>query len=320
MTSEPIHVSVSAYQDAGLLENCLAAIRDELPEATISVVDGKYETWPGGPDNSTDGTEAVAAAYDAVYDPAGPFPRECDKHQYRTEQIPNDEWLLCMDADERLRHFDRGVLDNRNAWMPRIVNALVYHDGSPVAYWPRLFKPGWVSDIQRWDKYRFSIPDVDPTEVCQRTDRVTIVHRHDLRERSYREAKYERMEANEGRTPRYDETRETYYSNSFDVETETCPNCGADSVTRTPITDYADAYSMVTVCTNSDGCFASIDRIPFDGEYEYLPDEWREGFRADPARLRLELLDAGCSFVRPLSMRAFERMGPAVGLWIDENM
>lgn len=311
-----LRVDVSAYNDAAVLSGCLQSVRDTLGDVSIRVVDGKYETWDeAAPDNSTDDTAAVCDRFAAEYDAAGPFARERDKHVYRAESLPPDGWVLLLDADERLHTFDLDALADRPL-RPRIVNARVYHDNSPVAYWPRIHKPGWIRTINRWDAYLYDAPE--PT----RTDRVTIIHRHDLRDREYREAKYERFER-EGRTGRYVQAdkAEAYYANTLAVETTPCPECGADSVTWTPATyEDADDFTRVGVCTARDGCYVRVEPQHM-GDWRYLPDDWERGWTEDPTRLRMELIDAGCSFVRAAPVDRMTRdMKPAVRIWVAERL
>lgn len=307
-------VSVSAYQDADLLDGCLESIRETLGSVSIQVVDGAYRTWPGWEDapNSTDMTGAVCEDWGADHDPAGPFVRERDKHVYRVEQAPEGEWCLLLDADERLLEFDRGALNEQTAYQPRIANSLVY--GPAAVYWPRLFKPEWVQSINRWDAYLFDVP-------CEKTDAVTILHRHDLRDRDYREAKYERF-GNEGRRGRYEGSFETYLNDDWGADFSTCPRCGSESVTRSQITNHGPngEYSYVEACVNGDGCYAHVEPVEV-GEWRYLPDAYERGFAEDPARLRLELMDAGCPFVGGLSVeRLRDEFGPVTRIWIEENL
>jgi hypothetical protein len=308
-----MYVSISAYNDADLLEGCLTSIRDVLPDARIDVVDGKYESWPEGDDNSTDATPTLAREHGANYYAAGPFHRECDKHEHRVALAPDGELALFIDADERLLKFDPDALPRATAIQPRIANALVY--GPKSVYWPRIFKPNWVQSINRWDSYLFDVE-------CERSDAVTIVHRHDLRDRSYREAKYDRFEA-EGRTGRYEDAFTTYLEDEWDADLETCPECGRESVSRTQLTQYGSTvaeFSAVETCVAGDRCHAAIREYSIENEYRYLPDDWQRGFEEDRERLRAELIDAGCPFVGTTTASNLDRMRPAICIWINEHL
>lgn len=303
-------VSLSVYQDAHLAEGALASIRDVLGNVRIQVVDGKYDTFrPDAPPNSTDDIQAVADAYGAEYHPEGPLPLERDKHVRRIELAPDGELLLLMDADERLHDFNADALPDETAVGPRIFNPLVY--GPHAVYWPRLAKPEWVKTINSWDAYLFNVDH-------ERSDAVTLIHRHDLRSRDYREAKYERFDR-EGRVGRYESDFSTYLNDEWDVDFDTCPECGEESLSRTQATDMGPAITRVAACVNGDGCYAAIEPVRV-GEYEYVPDAVEAGFEEDPARLRIELLDAGCTFVRAASVgRMVREMEPAIRLWVEHH-
>lgn len=303
-------VSVSAYNDGGLLAGCLKSINEVLPDASVQVVDGRYETWPEGDDNSTDNTRRVAAWYDAEYVPGGPYERERDKHIDRVRRAPDGRRAVFLDADERLLQADLSRLEDGVAYQPRIVNALVY--GPRAVYWPRSFYPETVEGINRWDAYQFSTP-------CKRSDAVTIVHRHDLRDRGYREAKYERFR-NEDRAGRYEDDFETYLEDDWNATFETCPACGRESVTACQLTDYGPRLSQVEVCTAGDRCHSRV--VAYDsGDWKYLPDDYLTGFQEDPGQLRAELMDAGCEYVfRDHSVGQFRQLEGIVARWIETHL
>ena len=306
-----MYVSVSVYDDGDLLTGCLDRIRDVLPEATVDVVDGRYETWPAENDNSTDQTAEVARERADGYYPDGPYPDEQHKHLRRLQLAPEGEWALFIDADERLERFDADALEQGAAYRPRIFNALVYSQ-TPISYWPRVFDPADVADIKSWDRYLF---DVD----VETTDHVTIVHRHDLRGREYRESKYQRF-ANEGRAGRYEDGRfEMYLNDEWDVDPSgTCPECGQESVVWSPPTMHGSdgALSRVGACVRGE-CWIGEDDVGID-EYHYLPNRIRAGLDEDPDRLRLELLAVECPLVRQYDA---DRFAPEIlEHWVGENV
>lgn len=311
------YVSVSAYEDADLLDACLESIRDVLGDVEIAVVDGKYETWPSGEPNSTDDTEQVSEDWGAEYVPGGPYERERDKHIDRVELAPDHRRALFMDADERLLQADvTSTADDEPDWrtrealLPRIVNAKVYSDG-PIARWPRSFYPETVKAVNRWDAYLF-------TTSVSRTDGITIVHRHDLRDREYREQKYERIRA-EDREPRYNDHREEqYYRNEFDVETWICPECREDSLVLSPATNAdGDGMTRVAICLSRDSCYREIEPMTVD-EYRYLPESWERGLKEDPRRLQTELIDAGCVWASGTDLSAAD-VRPRIAHWIHRE-
>lgn len=306
-----MYVSVSAYNDGDLLEGCLDRVNELLPEATVAVIDGRYETWPAEDANSTDRTPEVALAKADKYHAAGAFPDEQAKHLHRLDAAPEGEWALFIDADERLERFDAGALEPRTAYSVRIFNPVVYSQ-TPIRYWPRVFRPEYVADIKSWDRYLFH-GDVD----VEKTAAVTIVHRHDLRDREYREAKYERFD-NEGRAGRYEDGRfEQYLEDDWDVEpSEDCPECGAESVVWSPMTHDGDGLSRVGACIRGD-CWIG-ERDESIETYRYIPDAIDEGLEEDPDRLRAELLSVGCPLVEQNT--ADQIASGILKHWVGENL
>lgn len=311
-----VTVSISAYDDGDVLEACLRSVRDTLPDATIQVVDGRYKTWPAANDNSRDETPDLAASYGAEYLPEGPFPRERDKHVRRVSLAPDGEPCLLLDADERLVWADMDALATETAYQPRIHNPIVY--GNRVAYWPRLFDPSDVATINRWDAYQFDVP-------CERTDRITISHRHDLRDEDYRSDKLDRLD-NEDRyeASYYNDRPEDYVELALDEDTaeENCPECGHDTIVRSMATPFGpgddNRLSCVDTCVNGD-CYTGFTERHIR-EFCYLPGEWERGFENDLERLREELIAAGCQFVRSTNLGPVERMRMPIGVWVEEKM
>lgn len=303
-----MHVSINAYQDASLLTTCLKTIRQQLPDASIQVVDGRYETWPASNDNSTDDTAFVADTYGADYIPGGPYESEAAKHEARVQHAPEGDRLLFMDADERLLKAAPGRLDDKTAYKVRIHNALMYNTG--ITYYPRLFYPRQWDEAIRVDRFSFDA-------AVERTDDVTIVHRADLRNRDYRRDKLERFGA-EDRDPWYRDYLETVEEQGFDATFYECPECGEMSVTESRVCGYGDEYTRVRTCTASDECYSAIEPVRV-GHYRYLPDHLDRGFREDPERVRLELMDAGNDLARVLGPRKFKRYQPNARIWVDEE-
>ncbi len=315
-----VTVSVNAYQDADLLEGCLASIREELPRARIQVVDGAYRSWPGweAAPNSTDGTPDVCNAYGAEYWPDGPFDREHDKHWGRIARALDDERLLFMDADERLLAFADPPIGDDEACRVRIFNALWY--GPRVNYYPRYFYPGQMDDIPRVDRYSFDCG-------VAHTDFITIVHRADLRSDAYRDAKECRY-TNEGRTADwYAEHREEVASPAY-TDFDTCPECGEASVTRSRVCGWGPSpqvkvwgrepaqYTHVEACTARDRCYAAIVDYELDG-WEYVPTRVREGFESDLERVRVELMDAGWALAKTVPQDVFGQYVHNAEWWLE---
>jgi hypothetical protein len=274
-------------------------VREHLPDATIAVVDGKYSTWPSDENNSTDRTPTLARELADEYYADGPFEDEQAKHRHRVNLAPDGEQALFLDTDERILKAELDSLPRGIAYQPRIINPLVYSQ-TPVRYWPRIFDPANVADIQSWDKYLFS------TE-CKSTDDVTIVHRHDLRGRDYREAKYERFDA-EGRAGRFEDGRfDQYLTDDWKADPGwECPECGENSIMVSPWTGYSEdgSISRARVCVNGE-CWM-ITEVDTIDEYRYLPDNIDSGMNEDQDRLRKELLTVGSDLIAMYPVDKFE--------------
>lgn len=313
-----MYVSVSAYNDADVLAGALASVREFLPDAEIVVIDGRYGTWPDDRDNSTDRTPEVAQEYAAGYVPAGPFDREVDKHRFRVGTAPEEERVLFLDADERIIALDEEKLPEDRPVQPRIFNPVVYNR-TPISYWPRIFYPEQVEEVNRWDAYIFTAPPIH-------MDEVTLYHRHDLRPREYREAKYQRFR-NEDRMGRYERGEETmpgvleeYLGNTIEPNIiGTCPECGEESVVESPVTNRSrtGSFSKVRACL-TDGCWSSVDQIDVGG-WKYLPDRVEVGLDEDPERLRFELVDAGCTWLREVDADYLLEWAPTVMAWVRQH-
>jgi len=319
-------VSVNAYNDAELLDNCLASVREHLPDATVHVVDGRYSAWPDAEDNSTDATGEIAAEHGADYLRAGPFEDEAAKHRYRRDMAATTEAerVLFVDADERLLRFDPPE-DPDTDHRAGIFNALVY--GPAISYYPRYFAPERMT-VERVDKFMLDGP-------VQRTDGITIVHRADLRSEAYRDAKRKRFDT-EGRDPWYDDYLERLAENGHDAEFTECPNCGQHSVTTSRLTGYeprdsgrsrvavkgdaelGDEFSRVMCCTAGDGCYRTTETFELS-EFVHLPDRVSEGFAEDLERVKLELMAAGWELAKTVPVDAFDRYEANARQWVSDE-
>lgn len=295
-----MYVSVSTYADPELLRGCLASIREQLPDAAVAVVDGRYATWPADPDNSGDETAALADRYDATYHPDGPYPDEEAKHHHRLDLAPDGERCLFMDADERLIDIDRAALDPQGAYAIRIHQPLVYSDDRPVWYYPRSFNPEWVTDVTSTDKYHFDASAIAGGQT-HRTDAITLTHRHDLRPRTYRESKLDRYEA-EDRQFHLDDAQ--YREGDWATDPVRCPECGEQSLHRSQATTAdGQAVTRVETCTAGECLARVVDRSV--ERYRYLPDAIATGQQEAPDRLRRELLQAGVTTIARADVRKF---------------
>lgn len=310
-----ITVSISAYNDAELLDGCLRSVRDVLGDVPVQVVDGRYAAWPTADDNSTDDTPAVCARYGAAYDAAGPFEREESKWAYRRDRAPDGAWCLFLDTDERVIAFDPAGLRPETPLKVRFHNPVVYHETRPVFYYPRVYQPEWVASYTRTDLPEFRAPYAERLHRHGQTDAVTIAHRHDLRDDDYRRDKLTRYEAEERGSP-YGKDTDVYLAGPEPTELDACPACGEASLRRTRETAYGpeNAVSRVATCINGE-CYTAVEPVEI-GEHRYVPDDIETGYDEDPDRLRLELLDTGINLLTYYHVHDFH---PDILTWMVEN-
>jgi len=317
-------VSINAFDDAELLRGCLESVREQLPHARVQVIDGRYLAFPAPADNSSDETEAVADTYDAEYYPDGPHEDEPAKHWQRVERAPEGERVLFLDADERLVTFGPEGFDEDTIYRARVHNAACYDGG--ITYYPRYFYPNQLDDIPRVDRFWFG-------ELKERrTDRVTISHRADLRDRDYQDRKRERLECQD--RDWYGEYLNEIRGEDIQYEFDTCPECGNESLRVSRVCGFNpdESFTRVETCVASDRCHAevrSVDGPELPEEFQYVPDRGAEpgvvdeaierGFREDAERLRLELMAAGNPIAMLCTGEVFERYAPNAKAWVREE-
>lgn len=309
-----VTVSVNAFQDAHLLEYCLRSVREHIPDARIQVIDGRYERFDAESDNSTDDTPAVAERYGAEYYADGPHEDEPAKHWQRVERAPDGERCLFMDADERLVAFDASDFEDHEIYLIRIHNAACYN--GDVSYYARYFYPEQMDDIPRVDRFWFGDT---PETTEQRTDDITLVHRADRRGSDYRQAKNERLE--QAGRDWYDAYLDEF--DEHDLDFDTCPECGEDSLRRSMVCGYRreDDFTRVETCVNGE-CYAavvSVDGPDLPEEWLYVPNNLDEGFEEDIERVRMELMAAGNPVARLVSGEAFKRYKANAKVWVREE-
>lgn len=105
--------SIIVYQDAPSLRSCLESVRG-FTSAPVAVVDGRYRSFPSlGDDGSTDGAEALATEFGAVFIPAWPggWPTQFVKRTAQLSCAREGDWVSCLDADERIEGDATALLD-----------------------------------------------------------------------------------------------------------------------------------------------------------------------------------------------------------------
>lgn len=167
------NVYIKCYDDLKFLKGAVASIPESAD--TIYVVDGRYADFDGE-DLRTPGCKEWCDRQPGVeyYTPTDdrlPWGHELvDEepevrhpiHEQATfanyEVLPQDEWVLHLDADERIKKFDEDlfeVVDNRWKYAPHI-DSLAERDLTV----PRLYKPNywtfWIAGVmyprEYWDR------------------------------------------------------------------------------------------------------------------------------------------------------------------------
>jgi hypothetical protein len=209
---------VKTYGDLELLKGCIASIPSEIE---VFVVDGRYADFPGDTLRTPGCEEWCSDKQNVTYctpdDGLLPWGHEEyeDKPLHRIpiheqakwanhERLPQDQWVLHMDADERLEQFDPSVLDvldDRQKGVPYIDS--LAERGMAV---PRLYKPKhwtfWIAGVMYPREFW---PRDTPVEKLQELHLRSMTHQAINREKVY---PYIRIH-NRGdeRDPEYHESR-----------------------------------------------------------------------------------------------------------------
>lgn len=118
-------VYVKTYDDTDLLKGCVASIPDGIP---VYVVDGRYADFPGdglrtpetrewcfrqeGVHYHTPPDEVLPWGHEHYEDePTVRWPIHEQARWANYEVLPQDAWVLHLDADERLEHVADGLFD-----------------------------------------------------------------------------------------------------------------------------------------------------------------------------------------------------------------
>lgn len=234
-------VYVKTYDDLDLLKGCVESVPDGVP---VYVLDGRYADFPGE-SLRTPETEGWCESQPDVAYHTPPDDRLPWGHEHVDEEphlrwpiheqakfanydmLPQDEWILHLDADERLEHIDTSVFDRldpkwkyapyidslaeRNLMVPRVyqpqhwtfwIAGVMY----PREFWPRdtpaekLFQLHMAS-LTHQSINRGQLPEAirihnvgegrPPDYHERRADQLETMGRHD-RARQYREKVAER--------------------------------------------------------------------------------------------------------------------------------
>lgn len=165
-----LHIWIPCFDDLDQLEQALASTEPFDDVADVTVVDGRYATFDGDAD-LTAGAEEACDAYDHVtytHPPELPIgddtetaailrsPQHTQARWVNYEVLPQDEWALEMDTDERLEHVDADELDElnpRRKYTPKVLTP----DDEQLKPAIRLYQPGywtcWIDDVLFWREF-----------------------------------------------------------------------------------------------------------------------------------------------------------------------
>lgn len=172
---------IPCYDDLTHLEAALDSTIPYGDRVAVYVVDGRYATFPGET-ALTPGAEDLCAGYPHVtYTHPPRVPIDADdatkfrihnhydvplnylrlpQHEQATwvnyELLPQDEWVLRMDTDERIRSIDwdaLAALDEQQKYVPTVWQT----DGTQLTYPVRLYQPRywsfWIDDVLFWREF-----------------------------------------------------------------------------------------------------------------------------------------------------------------------
>lgn len=168
--TDRVHIWMPCFDDLGQLEAALASTADFDDVVDVTVVDGRYASFDGDHD-LTPGAEEACDAYDHVtytHPPELPIGRDTERgallrspqHEQAKwvnyEVLPQEEWALEMDTDERLEHVDVDAiadLDPRRKYTPQVLTP----NGDQLKPAIRLYQPGywtfWIDDVMFWRSF-----------------------------------------------------------------------------------------------------------------------------------------------------------------------
>lgn len=164
-----LNIWMPCFDDLDQLKEAIASTAEFSDDITVYVVDGRYETFDGDAD-LTDGAEEFCATLDHVeYAPPPSLPLgDPEAHKFlrspqheqakfvNYELLPQGEWAMEMDTDERLETLDADALSElkpRRKYTPEVLTP----GGEQL--WPaiRLYQPEhwtvWIDDVMFWKEY-----------------------------------------------------------------------------------------------------------------------------------------------------------------------
>lgn len=165
-----LNVWIPCFDDLAQLEKALASTDPFVDDIHVFVVDGRYATFPGD-GYLTEGAKAACAEYDHVQycipDTSLPIGHADVDDRLRSPQheqakwvnydlLPQWEWAMQMDTDERLQHLSLECIDSldpEKKYTPNLHNP----EGEPLRPGVRLYQPQhwtfWIDDVMFWREF-----------------------------------------------------------------------------------------------------------------------------------------------------------------------
>lgn len=233
MTETKPNIAIPFYSELELFKRCVRSIPDHLD---IYAFDGRWQTFPGDTD-VTPGAETWCAEQPNVkyfappehrrpwgsdrddWHPATRYDQTAEARFMHYEILPEDEWVLKLDADETLERYD-DVFEQLNPNL-KYTPVVMTTDGEPL-YPDRIYVPEhwtfWLDDcFFPRDFYPRDTPVEDLALAQQETlhkrahqggtvDAIAIVNHGADRSEGYQQRRADHLEAMH-RTARADEYR-----------------------------------------------------------------------------------------------------------------
>lgn len=161
-----LHIWIPCYDDLDQLCGALESILGYGDDVTVYVVDGRYATFEGETD-VTVGAENLVDQFDfATYhtppelpigDPDLPGYMRSPQHEQAKwvnyDLLPQDEWVMEMDTDERLKRLELDCVDDldpEGKYTPEVIT----ETGEKLEPAIRLYQPQywtfWIDDVMFW--------------------------------------------------------------------------------------------------------------------------------------------------------------------------
>lgn len=164
-----LNVWIPCFDDLDQLKGAIESTEPFADRLQVHVIDGRYATFEGEND-LTPGAKAACRRHDHVEylhppglpvgDPEAKPHLRSPQHEQATwvnyEVLPQDEWALEMDTDERLERLPTGALDDldpRRKYTPTVLTP----DDEQLTPAIRLYQPRywtfWIDDVMLWREY-----------------------------------------------------------------------------------------------------------------------------------------------------------------------